>query len=227
MHIIIIGLGGIGSVLSNTISRYLNYHPEIDNVRITLVDGDNYEDRNLERQEFNEIGPKAEVKKIELSYLFRNIEYDYVYDYVTEDSLQNLVYDGDIVLLAVDNHKTRKIVSDHAKQLDNVLLISGGNELLDGNVQIYARKEGKDVTPSLTDYHPEIAEPSDKSPAEMSCEELAQAGEVQLYFTNLSVATLMCWAFYNVVFRSDAQRSEIYFDMAKMVADSKARHTIQ
>jgi len=32
----------------------------------------------------------------------------------------------DLVLLAVDNHATRKLVSDHCARLDNVCLISGG-----------------------------------------------------------------------------------------------------
>jgi len=225
LDIKIIGLGGIGSILANQISRFLNYSTGDEVVTVTLVDGDTYEERNAERQEFIQLGKKATVKQNELAAVFRNIDYKSCPEYVDEDLLYELIDEGDIVFIAVDNHKTRKIISDHAKTLDDILVISGGNELVDGNVQIYARKEGKDVTPSLTDYHPEINEPSDKLPSELSCEELAKAGEPQLLFTNLSAATLMCWAFFNSVVRSKLQHSEVYFDIPLMKVDPKSRQT--
>jgi hypothetical protein len=114
------------------------------------------------------------------------------------------------------------IVSNYCKELQDVTLISGGNEFTDGNVQIYVRKEGKDLTPDLCAYHPEIANPDDKLPEEMSCEELSNS-DPQLYFTNLGVATLMCWSFYNVVIKEQYERSEVYFDMLSMTTDAKIR----
>ena len=54
----------------------------------------------------------------------------------------------------------------------------------------------------MTDYHPEIENPLDKSPDEMSCEELSHA-EPQLYFTNFMVAGHMCSAFYNIIERNN------------------------
>ena len=114
------------------------------------------------------------------------------------------------------------ILNNYCKQLENVTLISGGNDFEDGNVQIYIRKGGQDVTPDLCTYHPEIANPDDKLPEEMGCEELAQS-EPQLYFTILYVATLMCCAFYNVVVKEQYERSEVYFDIRTMTADAKIR----
>jgi hypothetical protein len=114
------------------------------------------------------------------------------------------------------------ITSKYCNNLNDVTLISGGNEFTDGNVQIYVRKGGKDLTPDLCAYHPEIANPDDKLPEEMSCEELANS-EPQLYFTNVWVATLMCAAFYNVVIKNSIGASEIYFDMIQMSTIAQTR----
>jgi len=221
LNINVIGLGGIGSELCEKVAKFFNFQKDY-HIRMTLIDGDSYELRNQERQMFSGIDNKAVVKHGDLMAQYENIELSFCTTYVTPENIHELLHDGDIVLLAVDNHKTRMVVSKFCSGLDNVVLISGGNELLDGNVQIYVRKEGNDQTPRLTDYHPEIAVPQDKLPTEMSCEELAEA-EPQLYFVNLGVATLMCWALYNVIIQDSVHYSEVYFDMPSMKADSKVR----
>lgn len=224
-EISIVGLGGIGSILSNTISRFISSKTRNDEPKniINLIDGDYYEDRNLDRQEFSKFGNKAESKTYELRNKFRNVEFkDYPY-FIDDITISKLIKNNDLVFLAVDNHKTRKLVSDYARnKLKDVIIISGGNELEDGNVQLYIRKDGKDITPSLTDYHPEIRNPIDKLPNEMSCEEL-QNSEPQLYFTNLGVATFMAFTFYNVL-KGKINNSEVYFDMNTMKSDSKTRN---
>ena len=220
MKILIIGLGGIGSILSNTISRFLN--TKNYETKILLIDGDTYENKNVERQEFNGFGNKADVKTRELRSKFNKIIFENHPIYLDENYCNQLLTENSIVFLCVDNHKTRKVVSDFCKNLNNIILISGGNELTDGNVQIYIRKGGKDVTPSLTDYHPEIETPTDKSPDEMSCEELSQSAP-QLYFTNFMVAGHMCSAFYNIIERSNATISEVYFDILTMNSKSNFR----
>jgi len=116
------------------------------------------------------------------------------------------------------------LINDRALQLNNLIIISGGNEFTDGNVQIFIRKDGSNVTPSLTDYHPEIEEADDKSPEEMSCEELSKS-EPQLLFTNLMAATLMCCSFLNVL-KENYSVSEIYFDIETMKTLGKSRKPI-
>jgi len=222
--VIIIGLGGIGSILCEKICRFLNYLDEVK-VNITLVDGDNFETKNHERQEFSILGNKAEVKVDDLRNKFNQISVDAIPHFVNLYTIEKIVKEKDIVLLAVDNHKTRNIVSNYCRELQDVTLISGGNELTDGNVQIYIRKGGRDLTPDLGDYHPEIQNPRDRTPEEMSCEELSKS-EPQLYFTNLGAATLMCWMFYNVVVKENYKFSEVYFDILTMVSDSKVRSPI-
>ncbi len=219
-RIVIIGLGGIGSILSDKISRYKNFKKDQETT-ITLVDGDYYEEKNFERQDFFSLGNKAVVKTNELKARYENINFRNIPYFIDETTVDKIISEGDTVFLAVDNHKTRKLVSDYAKNLKDITIISGGNDLTDGNVQIYVRKGGENLTPSLTDYHPEIENPEDKLPNEMSCEEL-QNSEPQLFFTNLGVATIMCWSFYNIQ-NMDLTNSEIYFDMKTMRAHSTSR----
>ena len=222
MEISIIGLGGIGSVLVNSISRFLNSNENLKPITIKLVDGDDYEYKNISRQEFYNYGNKANVKKRELSNRFQNIDYLDFQMFLDENNISEIVTENSIVFVSVDNHKTRRLVSNYAKKLNNVIVISGGNELTDGNIQIFIRKGGENVTPSLTDYHPEIENPLDKSPDEMSCEELSHA-EPQLYFTNFMVAGHMCSAFYNIIERNNYKISEVYFDILSMNSNSKTR----
>lgn len=219
-EISIIGLGGIGSLLVGAISRYEESLREA--ATINLVDGDEYEIKNLDRQEFNEIGKnKATTKKQELQTRFRNIIFNDHPVFITENNVNEFVKENSIVLLCVDNHKTRKIVDMAADRLQDVILISGGNELIDGNVQIFVKKGGEKITPSLSDYHREIDNPEDKLPTELSCEELMHS-EPQLLFTNLGVATCMTWAYRNAL-SDNFKYSEIYFDIDQMKVNSKER----
>jgi len=221
MNIVIIGLGGIGSMLCETMARFLSYSSETKD-NLLLVDGDSYEPKNSERQHFTRMGNKAEVKAADLSMQFSMLNVTSFPAFVNETTISQVILEGNIVLMCVDNHKTRMIVSNYCKQLQNVTLISGGNELIDGNVQIYIKENGVDLTPDLCSYHPEIANPEDKLPEEMSCEELS-VSEPQLYFTNLTVATFMCQAFYNAVVKKQCETSEVYFDIIQMAASAKTR----
>jgi molybdopterin/thiamine biosynthesis adenylyltransferase len=222
MDIIIIGLGGIGSILVERMARFLNYSNDFKGSHLLLVDGDSYEIKNYERQEFVGFGNKAETKVNDLELKFTNTLFDYKPIFINEVNISTIIKPNDVVFVCVDNHKTRMIISNYCKTLPDVTVFSGGNELVDGNVQIYVRRGGNDLTPDLCSYHPEIANPDDKLPDEMSCEELSQS-QPQLYFTNLGVATIMCWAFYNVVVKNQIEKSEVYFDIIRMAADSKVR----
>lgn len=222
MKLVIIGLGGVGSILCERLARFLSFSNELENTELLLVDGDIYEFKNLVRQDFTRMGNKADVKSTDLKLQFPKLKVASFPTFINEVNLTSVITEGDVVFLCVDNHKTRMIVSNYCEKISNITLISGGNEYIDGNVQIYVRENNKDKTPSLCAYHPEIANPDDKLPEEMSCEELSQS-DPQLYFTNLGVAFYMCCAFYNVVVTKKYEASETYFDIVKMVADAKVR----
>lgn len=194
LEIRVIGLGGIGCALLLPLARYLYYAGTA--CRLTLVDGDAFEQRNLPRQAFRAGGNKARVKAEELAQEFPGLSVRAVSEFVTATNVPDLIWSGDVVFLGVDNHRTRKVISDHCERLGDVLLISGGNEWTDGNVQVYCRQGGRDLSAPLTRFHPEIAAPGDASPAEASCDAAAAAGAPQLLFMNLTVASAMLNAFY-------------------------------
>jgi molybdopterin/thiamine biosynthesis adenylyltransferase len=215
-----IGIGGIGCALLPFLCRYLQYSGE--KARITLIDGDRFERANASRQAFGRLGNKAEVKAQELAQEFENLSLRAAPEFVTPENVSRLIREGDVIFLMVDNHASRKLVSDYAATLPEVTLISGGNDFVDGNVQVYLRREGRDLTPSLSRYHPEIAQPQDRNPAELSCEELMAAGAPQLLFTNLMVASMMLNAFYAFT-RDRVKYSEVYLDILENLTRPVAR----
>ena len=215
-----IGIGGIGCALLPFLCRYLQYSGE--KARLTLIDGDNFERANAPRQAFSRLGNKAEVKARELAQEFDNLSLRAVPEFVTPENVARLLTDGDVIFLMVDNHASRKLVSEHAATLPKVTLISGGNDFVDGNVQVFLRREGESLSPSLSRYHPEISQPRDRNPAELSCEELMAQGAPQLLFTNLMVASLMLNAFY--AFSQDRLTySEVYLDILENLTRPVAR----
>lgn len=199
MRITVVGLGGIGSNLAPWVARFLSYLPGAHT--LTLVDRDEFEDRNRERQSFVSMGNKAQsvAQRLaqEFSHFAQQLTIDAMPEYVCPDTAPFILLEDEIVLLCVDNHATRKFVSDYARKLRNVSIISGGNEDLVGNVAVYLRRDGTDATPPLTHNHPEIETPNEKAPYEMSCEERAAAGAPQFFGANLNAAVCM----YNMLFR--------------------------
>jgi molybdopterin/thiamine biosynthesis adenylyltransferase len=215
-----IGIGGIGCALLPFLCRYLQFSG--DGARVTLIDGDRFERSNAARQAFAGLGNKAEVKSRELAGEYEGLAFRSIPEYVTEDNVARLIGAGEAVFLMVDNHASRNLVSRHASSLADLTLISGGNDYEDGNVQVFIRQEGRDLTPSLHRYHPEIANPRDRNPAAMSCEELMAAGAPQLLFANLMVASLMLNAFY-ALRQGRLNYSEVYLDIVANLSRAVSR----
>lgn len=223
INVKIIGLGGIGTYLTDPLFRYLNTKNDIS-IYATLIDGDMFELKNIDRQNFVHIDNyKAIEKRHESEMKFQNIKFDSITEYINSINISQYIDEGDYIFLCVDNHKTRKIVNDYVETLSNVILISGGNEYTDGNVQVFIKSNGQKILPSLTDYHPEISNFNDQTPEEMSCEEL-QNSAPQLIFTNLFASTIMVSAFYNIFeYGSINNISEIYFDIVQLSVAPKQR----
>jgi hypothetical protein len=177
-----------------------------------LIDGDSFEEKNAERQNFKKMGNKAQVKAEELRKEFPRLCFDAMPRYLDFENAMFLIRESDIVFLGVDNHATRKIVSDRAIQLENVLIISGGNELTDGNVRIHWRRGGRDITlPLANKFHPEIMEPTDRNPADLGCGEMIES-QPQLVIMNNLIAAHMLAAFYAFL-QGRIDYDEVYLDL--------------
>lgn len=212
MQVKVIGLGGIGTHLIVPLCRYLSRLDGDADASVTLIDGDEFEAKNIDRQDFSVFGNKAVVTTERMKHSFPTLTVETKAHYVTEENIFLFIKEGDVVFSCVDNHATRKLLSDYCQKLDNIVLISGGNEYSDGNIQIYVREDSEDITPPITQFHPEIDSPGDRNPAELSCEELARSGTPQLIFTNFMVAGWMLSAFW-LATSGDLKYSEQYFDL--------------
>ena len=192
MKLIIVGMGGIGSHLIYPLFQYLNYNDTLLIKEVVLVDGDKFEEKNKKRQMVTGIGKnKAVAAKEFYADEFTNLVITADPRYINTENIGEIIDNEDIILLCVDNNKTRQLVEEYCKTLDNFALISGGNELYDGNVQIVVKKEGAYQTPGLTEQHPEIAAGTDRHPDELSCEELSVSGSPQVSITNAAIADAM------------------------------------
>lgn len=212
MNIKLIGVGGIGTALVPSLARYLEYRKG-PRSRLTLVDGDEFEGGNRSRQDFERAGNKATAKAEELALRFERVSFRAIPEFVSPDNVERVIVAEDVILLAVDNHATRRLVSNYCESLPAVTLISGGNEYTDGNVQVYVRKGSQALNKPITYAHPEIEQPEDKLPADEGCERLIATSAPQLLFTNLAVGAAMLAAFYAVVEMGDVPFDELYLDI--------------
>jgi molybdopterin/thiamine biosynthesis adenylyltransferase len=217
-RVILIGCGGIGSQLLLPLCRYLAHRPE-PRPLLVLVDGDTFEAGNLNRQACtrSDLGMnKAEA----LARVARDtgVACQAIGERVDETNVRHIVREGDIVLLAVDNHRTRALVDRHVASLDNGTLISGGNDETDGNVQLVRRRDGWSVDGHLTEIHPEIGEAAEmEEQREPGCQVMA-AERPQLLVTNLMVASAMLNALWQVVERGSVPYSEVFLDVIQNIA---------
>ena len=220
MHsrVVLIGCGGIGSQLAGPLVRYLAGRPGPQPL-LVLVDGDAFEAGNLSRQAFAacDLGSnKAQA----MARLARSagLAAQAVPEHVTGANIGLIVREGDLVLLAVDNHPARALVDRHVATLRDATLISGGNDETDGNVQLVRRRAGRSLDGHLVEVHPEIGEarPSGED-AGPGCLALAP-GRPQLLATNVMVASAMLNALWQVVERGSVPYSEVYLDVVQSAA---------
>jgi len=222
--LIIIGLGGIGGALAEPLARYLA-HKDGEHQQILLIDGDRYEIKNADRQRVScdDIGQhKADTWAKRLSRMFPAMDIKSVTDYVTPANIASMIQSGNTVMLCVDNHATRNLVQEHMLRLRDAVLVSGGNDYTDGNVQCFLKKKGRVLTAPITKHHPEIAVPGDRRPDEIGCDEEIPESP-QLIFTIFMAAALMMNAYHRITCGSVPSYSEVYFDIGMNIARTVKR----
>jgi molybdopterin/thiamine biosynthesis adenylyltransferase len=241
IRVVLVGAGGIGTWLAEGVARLLEW--KFPGSALIIVDGDNYELKNMERQSFTKMGNKASVKALELTEKFSKTSFIPVAKWVVGDDFKgvsddesskikasDLLSDGDIVLAVVDNFAARKILFDAAANLDNVDIFTGGNdEFLYGSIYHYQRRSGKDITEHPVHFHPEYENPPDKNPGELSCQERAEIdGGTQLLATNMAVAAFILGRIDHIIVNNQKpEATEIYFDLGIGRAEPYDRRTVE
>jgi hypothetical protein len=236
-RVVVIGLGGIGMQLARPLAVFLaslaDYAGDEPGraTELVLCDGDSFAPENSYRMDIVDYGNKAEVVGRELIERLptSSLAIRWVSQFVTPHNVGEIIQEGDCVFLACDKHATRKIVGQHCAggSISSVVLISGGNDGIEdgragtyGNIQVFVRKDGNDLTAPIERFHPEIADPIDKAPDQLSCLELVAAGAPQLLFANLAVASGMCNALLRLLMPRDQQAiyDEVAFDIAEAIS---------
>jgi molybdopterin/thiamine biosynthesis adenylyltransferase len=220
-RVVLVGCGGIGSQLAGPLTRYLASRPE-PRPLLVLVDGDAFEAGNLSRQACT-AGDLGVNKAEALARVARSVglAVQVVPEYVGGANVGHLVREGDLVLLAVDNHPARALVDRHVAALRDATLISGGNDETDGNVQLVRRRDGWSVDGHLLEIHPEIGEADgDPEPGADGC--LARMDErPQLLATNLMVASAMLSCLWQLSETGSVPYSEVYLDAVQCAMRSR------
>jgi hypothetical protein len=220
-RIVLIGCGGIGSQLVGPLTRYLASRPEPP--ILVLVDGDAFEAGNLNRQACG-VGDMGTNKAEALARVARaaGLAVQAVTEHVTEANVGQLVREGDLVLLAVDNHPTRALVDRHVAALLDATLISGGNDETDGNVQLVRRRGGWSVDGHLVEIHPEIGEADGgQEHGADGCQAMV-AERPQLLATNLMVASAMLSCLWQLLETGSVPYSEVYLDTVQCAMRSRS-----
>lgn len=243
---IVAGAGGVGSWLSEGLVRMLEY--KAPGSMLVIVDGDNYEEKNKERQNFDGAGNKAEVLAGSIQprfvetmviplpqWIVSEVKEQDPEDLEEDGSVpagqiaaSDLIADGDVVYAVVDNFKCRRIIVDACAKLDNVDVFLGGNDdKLFCSTYHYRRRDGKDVTQNPVDRMPELANPPDRNPGEMSCAERAQLeGGTQTIAANFGVTTLLLGRTQETILTDgNMAANDIYLDLGLGMAQSYDRST--
>lgn len=191
---ILIGAGGTGSILFPLLFRYLAtyYEHRDDDYTLTVIDGKEVSASKLGRQLFDGRyagNPKASAL-IEQYAADPNVVIA-VPRYLDGSNIGG-VREGSVVLIAADNFPVRARLEEHAQTLQDITIINGGNEMFDGSLQIYVRRDGEDITPRLSQGHPELLVDDKRDPAALSCDQIAElpSGE-QTIIANMMSATTM------------------------------------
>ena len=220
-RVVLIGCGGIGSQLAGPLTRYLASRPE-PRPLLVLVDGDAFEAGNLGRQACA-VGDLGTNKAEALARVARSVglAVQVVAEFVTGANVGHVVREGDLVLLAVDNHPARALIDRHVATLRDATLISGGNDETDGNVQLVRRRDGWSVDGHLVEIHPEIGEANgDPEPGADGCQAKV-AERPQLLATNLMVASAMLSCLWQLTETGSVPYSEVYLDTVQCAMRSR------
>jgi hypothetical protein len=234
-RVVVVGAGGVGGWLLQGLGMMLEYRAP--GSVLMVIDGDNYEPKNAERQNFTEMGNKAIAKAAELQPQFPRTfvipQAKWVVETVdggeennSQITATSLLNEGDVVYSVVDNYAARKVIFDAAKQFENIDVFTGGNDdNLYGSVYHYQRREGREVTEHPVEWHPEFVDPPDRNPGEMSCQERAEfEGGSQLIATNMAVAAYLLGRTEKIILQDEPDhQAEIFFDLGVGLAQAYDR----
>lgn len=177
-HPLIIGAGGVASYLLPVLLKA--FKPE----KLTIIDKDILEEKNLDRQMFDEadIGQnKAKALIRRCSADWNKTTFNVIEDWFQETTV--LPDDIDAIVCVADNHMARRAACELAERL-MVRCYIGGNEYFDSQAYYYVG-EWKGTQRDPRKRYPSIATSEEGSP-------LRCTGEIQESSPQLAIANDAC-----------------------------------
>lgn len=229
--IMLVGCGGTGSILAPHLARLALYHEAVtDQAELYLVDGDNYEEKNLNRQHFCEAS--IELNKALSTHLMirdmglSNTTYidDYLSAFTFRKYLNGLNKESGfpIVIAAVDNDGTRAMILKALAKTDNYVFISPANSSLPtpprGHVMWTGQLNGERIGCDLLNAYPNFIRPADVIPTKGGCIEAAPS-EPQLISCNFMAAAFTLSLIQNILDQTlDTQHHAVHFSIRNLTA---------
>lgn len=191
----LLGAGGTGSILFPLLVRYLETHDLTtgEESTITVIDGKTVSASKLTRQLFygRYAGTNKAQALIEQYACDPNIIMAMT-SYLNDDNI-SVIGNGDVTLIAADNFPVRARLERHILSLQNATVLNGGNEMTDGTLQIWVRRNGENITPPMSQGHPELLQDDGRDPAVLSCAQIAElpGGEQTIIANTWSAAAML------------------------------------
>jgi len=222
-HVFLVGTGGIGSNLVEPLVRMLAYHND-GTKNVTLIDGDEYEEKNQIRQLFDArfVGvnkAKATAQRIAEALIPVQSHEEYINKNKFIDLAHKTLNDTKapfLVVTAVDNHATRKAIIEALDEAEfpNFVFLSGGNGYSNGQILVYAKIQGEAGTVHPFDKYDDLKYPTDHIPGDPGCQDEAPA-EPQLITANAAAALGLLWTVQAMLDNAEWYE-ELHFDSVRM-----------
>lgn len=115
-----------------------------------------------------------------------------------------------ILIGAVDNNRTRRLCHSVFGKTSHLVYIDSGNGEHTGQVVCGIRSGGRTYYKPVGDLYPDILEPTDKFPTELSCAE-ASVSAPQSIVANIMAATAVVNLVYNILVLGDTNVRTVTF----------------
>lgn len=222
----LIGTGATGSQLLPMLTQLLNNTKEHN--RITLIDGDVVEQKNLKNQKFlrKDVGfYKTEILAERYQRVYPNLKIKYIPEYIkNEEQLFDIIISSysystiPVLIGCVDNIETRKIICSmidkyFIKQDVGYIYLDSGNGTINRDGQIiisYNLSDDKNIKLPW-DIYPEIKNSTESVDTALSCGNQTDK-HPQNIATNIYAATNLFMAITNIVMFNKVNNNFIKFD---------------
>lgn len=193
MDVVLIGCGGIGGWAAQCLDKTLKKDD-----KLLLVDGDTIEEKNIDRQLFNnrDIG---ECKSLALNEKLTGDHdamsfHTYLGSQEWFQVVRKMIPDYATIIVGVDNHPARAMALDLCDEIMGDCIIAA-NEYEDAEAMYYKApwKDG-DLDPRT--YYPEILTDKEDNPLTPPCTGEVLESAPQLAVANMNAASIAMWLFW-------------------------------